>query len=129
VELRAGDVPVAASLNFLCRGWWSSYMKGFDPAWSHSRPGTVLDAVRIREAIAEHATHFDFGRGDEAYKSGFGVTMRQTTRVLLVNPTPRSQLAYALLVLRRQVRKRLARPGPAPAEPALELVPPRAPAD
>jgi CelD/BcsL family acetyltransferase involved in cellulose biosynthesis len=111
--LQAGEQPVAAAINFLFNGRWNSYMKGFDPAWSQARPGTVLDAARIKQAIGEHATVLDFGRGDEAYKSGFGGTSYRTTRLLLGSATPRSRAAYGLMALRRRLR-----PAPAPAAPS-----------
>jgi CelD/BcsL family acetyltransferase involved in cellulose biosynthesis len=103
--LQAGEQPIAAAINFLFNGRWNSYMKGFDPAWSQARPGTLLDAARIKQAIAEHAAVLDFGRGDEAYKSGFGVTTYRTTRLLLGNTAPRSRAAYGLLALRRRLRQ------------------------
>jgi CelD/BcsL family acetyltransferase involved in cellulose biosynthesis len=110
--LQAGEQPIAAAINFLFNGRWNSYMKGFDPAWSQARPGTLLDAARIKQAIAEHAAVLEFGRGDEAYKSGFGVTTYRTTRLLLGNTAPRSRAAYGLMALRRRLR-----PPAAPATP------------
>lgn len=97
MQLFAGDRLVASSINFLFQGRWHAYMKAFDPDWAGSRPGTVLDALRIRAAIAEGAREFDFGRGDEAYKSGFGGAAYQTARLVLANGGPRSRLAFALL--------------------------------
>jgi CelD/BcsL family acetyltransferase involved in cellulose biosynthesis len=111
--LYAGDQPVASSLNFLLNGRWHSYMKGFDPAWGHARPGTVLDALRIEQAITEQARQFDFGRGDESYKSGYGVTDEQNTRLLLGNGTRRSGAAFGIMALRISVRHFQERAAPA----------------
>jgi CelD/BcsL family acetyltransferase involved in cellulose biosynthesis len=116
-HLRAGDDAVASSINFLLHGRWHSYMKGFDPAWSAARPGTVLDALRIQQAIAEGATVLDFGRGDEAYKAGFGVTPYRTTRLLLGTATPSSRAAFALLALRIRLHTASV-PLPPPADEA-----------
>ena len=132
--LQAGEHPVAAAINFLLNGRWNSYMKGFDPAWSQARPGTVLDAERIKQAIGEHAAVLDFGRGDEAYKSSFGVTSYRTTRLLLGSGAPRSRAAYGLMGLRLDLRQRRAAsaaPTPEPeagAAPADEPEPSPAPA-
>ena len=74
----------------------------------------MLDALRIQQAIAEGATLLDFGRGDEAYKSGFGVTPYRTTRLLLGTTTPRSRTAFALMSLRIRLRARSNPPTEAP---------------
>ncbi len=105
VSLRAGSQVVASSVNFLMNGRWNSYMKGFDPQWAASRPGTVLDALRIEQAIKEGARLLDFGRGDEAYKSGFGATNSQNRRVLMATGAPRSRAAFALMMLRNRYRR------------------------
>jgi CelD/BcsL family acetyltransferase involved in cellulose biosynthesis len=44
------------------------YQCGFDPSAKALSPGTLLVADAIRKAIDEGCTHFDFMRGDEAYK-------------------------------------------------------------
>ncbi len=105
VTLHAGGQAVASSVNFLMNGRWNSYMKGFDPERAASRPGTVLDALRIEQAIKEGARVLDFGRGDEAYKSGFGATNSQNTRVLMATGAPRSRAAFALMSLRNGLRQ------------------------
>jgi CelD/BcsL family acetyltransferase involved in cellulose biosynthesis len=109
VTLKAGDQIVASTINFMMHRRWTAYMKGFDPRWSDSRPGTVLDTLRIVEAIKEGARYFDFGRGDEEYKSGFGVTIYRNRRVLLATRAPRSMAALTLLSWRiRNAQRRRA---------------------
>jgi hypothetical protein len=103
-NLWAGDELAASSLNFLVGGCWNGYMKGFAPRWSNSRPGTVLDSLRIQRAIEEGAQRFDFGRGDEPYKSGYGVRIEENTRIFLAGRTPRSLAGYALMMLRLRYR-------------------------
>lgn len=44
------------------------YQSGFDPSAKALCPGTLLVAHTIRMAIDEGMSHFDFLRGDEAYK-------------------------------------------------------------
>jgi len=104
LSLRVGDRTVASSINFLLRERWNGYMKGFDPAWSNARPGTVLDALRVKQAIASGASRFDFGRGDEPYKSGFGGVYSRSTRALIAGRSPRSMAALAVILLRRRYR-------------------------
>ena len=106
VSIKAGEQVAASSLNFLVHGRWNAYMKGFDPKLGKLRPGTVLDALRIQEAIKEGARQFDFGRGEEAYKSGFGTRVERNTRVLIAVATPRSFAAYTLLRMRIWMRGR-----------------------
>jgi CelD/BcsL family acetyltransferase involved in cellulose biosynthesis len=107
LALSAGDKVVASSLNFLLHGRWSGYMKGFDPEWSSMRPGTVLDALRIKTAIEEGASFFDFGRGHEEYKSGYGIEIERNTRVLIASSSVSSIVAYALLMAHIRRRSRL----------------------
>ncbi|MEO8287339.1 MAG: GNAT family N-acetyltransferase [Chloroflexota bacterium] len=118
VSLSANGQTVASSINFLLGNRWNSYMKGFDPEWSKARPGTVLDALRVKQAVALRATEFDFGRGDEPYKSGFGGTVRRNTRVLVARRSPASVAAFTLLMLRTRYRdfKNSSQPADSPAE-------------
>ena len=48
------------------------YIGGFDPAHAAISPGTLLIAHAIDAARAEGAIHFDFLRGQEAYKYRWG---------------------------------------------------------
>ena len=67
-------------------------------------------------AIEENATTFDFGRGDEDYKSGYGLQIEKNTRVLLGSNAPRSLVAYGLMLARiayKSRRKRRGTPGAA----------------
>lgn len=95
-ELWADDVPIAAWIGFLVQGRWSGYMTGFDPAWSHYRPGKVLHSFVVQQALAAGADELDFGRGGEAYKYELGAVTRHNSRILLANTTLRSTLALAL---------------------------------
>lgn len=64
-----------AAASFLCleyAGTVGLYNSGFDPAHSRLAPGIVLLAHVIRDAIDRGITTFDFLRGEEPYKQGFG---------------------------------------------------------
>jgi CelD/BcsL family acetyltransferase involved in cellulose biosynthesis len=48
------------------------YNSGFDPAHARLAPGIVLLAHVIMDAIDRRVPVFDFLRGEEPYKDGFG---------------------------------------------------------
>jgi CelD/BcsL family acetyltransferase involved in cellulose biosynthesis len=65
----------AAVAAFLCleyAGRVGLYNSGFDPARAQLAPGIVLLAHVIRDAIERGCPVFDFLRGEEPYKYGFG---------------------------------------------------------
>ena len=65
----------AAVAAFLCLeygGRVGLYNSGFDPARAQLAPGIVLLAHVIRDAIERGVPIFDFLRGEEPYKYGFG---------------------------------------------------------
>ena len=65
----------AAVAAFLCLeygGRVGLYNSGFDPARAQLAPGIVLLAHVIRDAIERAVSVFDFLRGEEPYKYGFG---------------------------------------------------------
>ena len=64
-----------AVASFLCleyAGTVGLYNSGFDPAHAKLAPGIVLLAHVIGDAIARGIATFDFLRGEEPYKQGFG---------------------------------------------------------
>jgi CelD/BcsL family acetyltransferase involved in cellulose biosynthesis len=60
-------------------------------------PGTVLTALMVRRLIEDdHASHLDFGRGDDAYKAGWTGQRRGRIGVLLCPPRhPAGMLALS----------------------------------
>jgi len=65
----------AAVASFLCleyAGTVGLYNSGFDPGYAKLAPGIVLLAHVIGDAIARGIGTFDFLRGEEPYKQGFG---------------------------------------------------------
>jgi len=65
----------AAVASFLCleyAGTVGLYNSGFDPAHAKLAPGIVLLAHVIGDAIDRGIATFDFLRGEEPYKQGFG---------------------------------------------------------
>jgi CelD/BcsL family acetyltransferase involved in cellulose biosynthesis len=63
--------PIAAWHGFRVGSVTSYYQAGRDPSYERLSVGFVLLAQSIRSAIAEGATEYRFGRGDEAFKSRF----------------------------------------------------------
>jgi len=64
--------PVAAFLCLEYAGAVGLYNSGFDPAHARLAPGIVLLAHVIRDSIERCIPIFDFLRGEEPYKQGFG---------------------------------------------------------
>ncbi|TPK44250.1 GNAT family N-acetyltransferase [Mesorhizobium sp. B2-5-4] len=71
---------VGAYYGFHHRGRAYAYLGGFDPAYAEESPGAILIGHAIAESIREGAREFDFLRGQEAYKYGWGAIDRWTMR-------------------------------------------------
>jgi CelD/BcsL family acetyltransferase involved in cellulose biosynthesis len=59
------------------------YIQAWDYEYKQLSPGQVLDWLMIRHAISEGFEEFDFGRGDEHYKSRFGCALQPLTNISL----------------------------------------------
>ena len=70
--LSAGGEPVAAGYGFARAGRFAYYQAGLKPAWRARSAGTVLLGELVDRAFAEGLGEFDFLRGEEPYKYGFG---------------------------------------------------------
>ncbi len=77
------DQPAAALFCFEYGGSASVYNSGFDPAARALSPGVVLIARTIEDAIARGFRRYDFLRGEEPYKYGFGAVPTDVMRVTL----------------------------------------------
>jgi len=64
--------PVASFICVEYAGTVGLYNSGFDPAHAKLAPGIVLLAHVIQDAIRRGIPTFDFLRGEEPYKQGFG---------------------------------------------------------
>jgi CelD/BcsL family acetyltransferase involved in cellulose biosynthesis len=64
----------------------SLYNSGFDPEARAMSPGVVLIARTIEDAIARGFRRYDFLRGEEPYKYGFGAVPTEVMRVTLERP-------------------------------------------
>jgi CelD/BcsL family acetyltransferase involved in cellulose biosynthesis len=77
--------PVASFLCVEYAGAVGLYNSGFDPTHARLAPGIVLLAHVIRDAIARGIPTFDFLRGDEPYKLGFGPVLEDLFNVRIAS--------------------------------------------
>jgi CelD/BcsL family acetyltransferase involved in cellulose biosynthesis len=73
--------PAAALFCLEYAGAVALYNSGFDPAARALAPGVVLIARTIEDAIARGFRRYDFLRGDEPYKYGFGAAPTDVMRI------------------------------------------------
>ena len=78
--------PAAALLCLEQGGAVNLYNSGFDPEARAMSPGVVLIARTIEDAIARGFRRYDFLRGEEPYKYGFGAVPTEVLRVTLERP-------------------------------------------
>lgn len=64
-----------------------AWLGGFDPAFAHESPGTLLIAHAIEAAAAEGCREFHFLRGREPYKYEWGAVDRWSVRRVLSRET------------------------------------------
>ena len=69
--LTCGEANVAMCLSFRAHGTCFYYAPTFNDEWSSFTPGNVLLGYLIEDAIQRDFHTFDFGQGDEEYKSRF----------------------------------------------------------
>lgn len=80
------DQPAASVFCLEYAGTVGLYNSGFDPAARALSPGVVLIARTIQDAIARGFRRYDFLRGEESYKYGFGAVPTDVLRVSLRRP-------------------------------------------
>ncbi|MGE5537442.1 MAG: GNAT family N-acetyltransferase [Gemmatimonas sp.] len=68
-----------------------AYLCGFDPAFDHESPGTILIAHAIEESVRERVTEFHFLRGREGYKYRWGAVDRWNYRRTLTRTASRAR--------------------------------------
>ena len=64
------------------------YNAGMDPAARDLSPGIVGTAAYLRDRIDRGDRRFDFLRGDEAYKYGWGARDTRLVRLLVMRSGP-----------------------------------------
>ncbi len=79
--LEAGSPAIAAFVSLEWPGAVGLYNSGFDVGMAALSPGIVLLANVIRDAIGRGVPRFDFLRGEEPYKLGFGAEPEHLYRI------------------------------------------------
>ena len=96
--------PVAAEYQLVGNGILYQYQAGIDPEAMEHKPGKMINAAILRQAIAGGYRAFDFLRGDEDYKARFGAEPRPTVRFRVAPHRPVAQLRHNLWVAGRNVK-------------------------
>jgi len=78
-RLSIDGAALAVCYGFAAKGLAYAYLSGFDPSLSRLSPGTLIIGHAVEQASAEGAASFDFLRGDEGYKYGWGAVDRSKT--------------------------------------------------
>lgn len=102
--LWAAGQPVGMNLIFLTGGTANMYQSGMDPTRSELDPGHLLNYFSIEMAIERGAQWFDFLRGDEPYKEGWGAERRGLSRTRLFAPHLSARLRQRALAAGRELR-------------------------
>jgi CelD/BcsL family acetyltransferase involved in cellulose biosynthesis len=108
--LVAGGRSRAMLFGLVYRDTFYFYQSGWDVDWSAWAPGMVLHGWCIQHACAEGLSEYDFLRGEESYKARWASYVRRTTRLDIVQRTPRTMIyrgARGLVRGLREARQRL----------------------
>jgi CelD/BcsL family acetyltransferase involved in cellulose biosynthesis len=81
-----GERPAAALFCLEYAGTVGLYNSGFDPEARALSPGVVLIARTIEDAIGRGFRRYDFLRGEEPYKYGFGAVPTDVMRLTVERP-------------------------------------------
>ncbi len=92
--MEAAGSLVAMLYCFRYKGRVFHFQSGFDPDWSKSGVGQVLISWAISQASEEGASHFDFLKGEYAYKDDWSNNERQTLRLIAVPTYSLTGLGY-----------------------------------
>ncbi len=85
--LSVGGRRIAAGIHLETDDAFLYYNAGVDPEANALSPGVLLVAKYLELALAAGARRFDFLRGDESYKYGWGATDEPIQRLLVRRPS------------------------------------------
>lgn len=80
--IEIGEAVVGAYYGLHHRDRAYAYLGGFDPSYADESPGAILIGEAIAQALREGAREFDFLRGRENYKYGWGANDRWTSSMV-----------------------------------------------
>jgi CelD/BcsL family acetyltransferase involved in cellulose biosynthesis len=107
--LRVGGERVVGDYGLLFRGVFSTYLGGATggPDFLRHSPGLVVLMSIMKECIAEGVGVFDFMRGTERYKYGFGaVNVSNWTAILFSRPGRKGPLLHRAALVREAIVRR-----------------------
>lgn len=81
------------------------YQSGIDTFELDSEPGHLLNTLLLQTSVAEGQTSFDFLRGDEAYKQGWGAERIPVYRTRLCSTKLSSRLRFEFIRAGRQLKQ------------------------
>jgi len=103
--LRLDGQDIAFCLGLEADGRYSYYAPTFDVAWSKYAAGDVLLSFLLEDAINRGMEIFDFGLGDEAYKSRYASEIREVFNIHLFGAGVTPRLRRAALSFRETAKK------------------------
>lgn len=97
--LRVDGQAIAVDYGFSYGGTVSVYQGGYDRAWEHYSPGSLLTAEMIRTSIQEEQCEIDFLRGEERYKALWTHTAHRDLRWRIATTARGAALVHAYRIL------------------------------
>ncbi len=105
LELRVDGELAAARVAFVLKDDLYLYFSGFDPKWARYSVMTTTVAETIKWAIQRQLRSVNLSTGTDVSKTRWGPSANSTCEGLLVSPTRRARLKFALVrELDRQAR-------------------------
>lgn len=103
-SLWAGEEPIGININFCSGGSFGMYQSGMEMDRTELEPGHLLNYFSIGTAIERGNQWFDFLRGDEPYKEGWGAQRRALFRSRLFAPHLLARVRQTALAAGRELR-------------------------
>ena len=94
--LNLSDKPIAYIYNYYYKGRLYNYNTAFDRRYSRFSPGTVLLFWILSDSFKDNISEFDFGRGEDQWKTRITQKSITHTRVRLFKNTFYSRFIYYL---------------------------------
>jgi CelD/BcsL family acetyltransferase involved in cellulose biosynthesis len=82
-SLRCRGAVAAVILGFAYRGSLYGYLTGFDPAYRHFSPASILLCEALRDCCRQGLHAWNFCRGEEPYKAEWGAQPIPRCRIVL----------------------------------------------
>jgi len=103
-SLWAGEEPIGLNLIFCSGDTFGMYQSGMEMDRTDLEPGHLLNYFSICSAVERGTKWFDFLRGDEPYKEGWGAERRVLYRSRLFAPHLLARVRQSALAAGRELR-------------------------